>query len=151
MKGRIFGDCNMMKIFNTSWLAVLLAALAFYIVGISWYGFFFQEIFLAASGISAAEMEANSSPMMMVWGVIITIAQALGLLWIIDKSGAKGLSACLSTAFWLFTMIAAPLLAYRCVYESYSLSGTLVDYSHILLGYLAIAAIYAFFRGRAAA
>ena len=43
-------------------------------------------------------------------------------------------------------MIAAPLMAYGCVYNGYSLSGILVDYSHILLGYLAMAAIYARFR-----
>ena len=115
-------------------------------VGVLWYGFLFQETYLAAVGMSAEEVEAASTPMMMAWGLLITIAQALGLLWLIDKTSAQGLSACLYTTFWLFIMIAAPLMAYGCVYNGYSLSGILVDYSHILLGYLAMAAIYARFR-----
>ncbi len=146
MTGNYLGDYIMTKIFNTSCLAVLLAALAFYLVGFLWYGFLFQETYLNAVGMSAEEMEAASNPMMMVWGLLITIVQALGLLWLIDKTGAKGLSGCLMSTFWLFLMIAAPLMAYGCVYNGYSLAGILVDYSHILFGYLAMAAIYARFR-----
>ena len=45
-------------------------------------------------------------------------------------------------------MIAAPLLAYACLYGGYSAAGILVDYGHILVGWLAMAAIYALFRGK---
>ena len=55
----------MTKIFNTSCLAVLLAVLALYMVGFLWYGFLFQETYLAAVGMSTEEMEAASTPMMM--------------------------------------------------------------------------------------
>jgi len=141
----------MPKIFNTSWLAVLLATLAFYLIGFAIYGFIFQDIWLAASGMTLAETEAMAEAqgaMMFVWGLLVTLAQALGLLWVINLAGAKRLPKCLSIAFWLFLMIAAPLLAYACLYGGYSLQGILVDYSHILVGYLAMAAIYAAFRGK---
>lgn len=141
----------MPKIFNTSILAVLLATLAFYMIGFAWYGFLFQDIWLASSGMTQAETEAMAQAqgaMMFVWGLLITLAQALGLLWVINLAGAKRLPACLSAAFWLFTMIAAPLLAYACLYGGYNLQGILVDYGHILLGYLAMGAIYAAFRGK---
>lgn len=72
----------------------------------------------------------------------------MGVLWVVNLGGAKRLPACLKIAFWLFIMIAAPLLAYACLYGGYSLSGILVDYGHILIGYLAMAAIYAAFRGK---
>jgi len=139
------------KIFNTSWLAVLLATLAFYMIGFAIYGFLFQDMWLAASGMTLAETEAMSQaqgPMMFVWGLLITLAQALGLLWVINLAGAKRLSASLKTAFWLFIMIAAPLLAYQYLYGGYSLQGILLDYGHILLGWLAMATIYAIFRGK---
>lgn len=141
----------MPKIFNTSWLAVLLATLAFYLIGFAFYGFIFQDIWLAASGMTLAETEAMAEAqgaMMFVWGILITIAQALGLLWVINLAGAKRLPKCLSIAFWLFLMIAAPLLAYACLYGGYNLQGILVDYGHILIGYLVMAAIYAAFRGK---
>ena len=141
----------MPKIFNTSWLAVLLATFAFYLIGFAIYGFIFQDIWLAASGMTLAETEAMAEAqgaMMFVWGLLVTLAQALGLLWVINLAGAKRLPKCLSIAFWLFLMIAAPLLAYACLYGGYSLQGILVDYGHILVGYLAMAAIYAAFRGK---
>jgi len=141
----------MPKIFNTSWLAVLLATLAFYLIGFAIYGFIFQDIWLAASGMTLAETEAMAEAqgaMMFVWGLLVTLAQALGLLWVINLAGAKRLPKCLSIAFWLFLMIAAPLLAYACLYGGYNLQGILVDYGHILVGYLAMAAIYATFRGK---
>ena len=80
--------------------------------------------------------------MMFVWGPFITLASALGLLWDINLAGAK----CLAIAFWLFLMIAAPLLTYACLYDGYSLTGILVDFGHILVGWLAMAAIYVLFR-----
>lgn len=141
----------MPKIFNTSWLAVLLATIVFYMIGFAWYGFLFQDVWLAASGMTLEQTEAMAAaqgPMMFVWGLLLTIAQALGLLWIINLAGAKRLPKCLSIAFWLFLMIAAPLMAYACLYGGYSLQGILVDYSHILLAYLVMAAIYAAFRGK---
>lgn len=141
----------MPRIFNTSWLAVLLATVIFYLIGFAWYGFLFQDIWLAASGLTLLETEAmaqSQGAMMFVWGLLITLAQALGLLWVLNLAGAKRLPACLKISFWLFVMIAAPLLAYACLYGGYSLQGILVDYGHILVGYLAMAAVYAMFRGK---
>lgn len=141
----------MPTIFNTSWLAVLLATIIFYFIGFAWYSVLFQDIWLAASGMTLAETEAMAQAqgsMMFVWGLVLTLAQALGLLWVINLAGAKRLPACLKTAFWLFVMIAAPLMAYACLYAGYSLSGILVDYGYILIGYFVSAAIYAAFRGK---
>ena len=141
----------MPKIFNTSWGAVLLATLAFYMIGFVWYAFLFQDIYLAASGLTAEQTEkiaADKGIMMLVWGLLITLAQALGLLWVLNLAGAKRLGTSLKITFWLFVMIGAPLLAYNCLYGTYPLSGILVDYGHILFGWLAMGAIYAAFRGK---
>ena len=141
----------MPRIFNTSWAAVLLATIAFYMVGFVWYGFLFQDLWLAASGMTEEQTMAiaeNKGAMMFVWGIILTLAQALGLLWVLNLAGAKRLAASLKITFWLFVMIAAPLLAYTCLYGTYPLEGILMDYGHILLGWLAMGAIYAAFRGK---
>ena len=141
----------MPRIFNTSWGAVLLATLAFYMVGFVWYGFLFQDLWLAASGMTEEQtmvIAENKGAMMFVWGLLLTLAQALGLLWVLNLAGAKRLAASLKIAFWLFVMIAAPLLAYTCLYGTYPLEGILMDYGHILLGWLAMGAIYAAFRGK---
>ena len=141
----------MPKIFNTSWLAVILATIIFYLIGFVWYGFLFEELWLSEAGMTAEQADAAMAAkgaMVFVWGLLITLAQALGLLWVINHAGAKRLPACLKTAFWLFFMIAAPLLAYACLYGGYSLQGIMLDYGHILIGWLAMAGIYAAFRGK---
>ncbi len=141
----------MPRIFDTSWLAVILATIGFYMVGFVWYAFLFQEAWLTASGMTREETEIMAEaqgPMMFVWGLLITLAQAIGLLWIINLADAKGLSKCLEVAGWLFLMIGAPLLAYACLYGGYSLTGILIDYGHILIGWLVMAAIFAGFRGK---
>ncbi len=79
---------------------------------------------------------------------MITLAQARGLLWVINLAGAKRWRKCLEIAFWLSLMIAAPLLTYACLYDGYSLTGIFVDFGHILLGWLAMAMIFAIFRGK---
>ena len=129
----------------------ILATFAFYMIGFVWYAFLFQDVWLAASGMTLAETEAIAEaqgPMILVWGLLITLAQALGLLWVINLAGAKTLTKCLEIAFWLFLMFGAPLLAYACLYDGYSLAGILMDYGHILIGWGVMAAIYALFRRR---
>ena len=58
----------MPKIFNTSWLTVLLATIVFYLIGFTVYGILFQDIWLAASGMTQAQTEALAQaqgPMML--------------------------------------------------------------------------------------
>jgi len=144
----------MPKIMNTSWLAVLLATIAFYMVGFICYGFLFEAQWLEASGMTAEQVEASMADkggMVLVWGLLITLAQAIGVLYVIHLAGAKRLGACLKAVFWLFVTIAAPLLAYACLYGDYTLTGILIDYGHIFVGYMAMAAVYSLFRGKDAA
>jgi len=142
----------MPKIFNTSWLAVLLATLAFFILGAIWYGGLFEAQWLAAEGMTQAEAEAKMAETGMgkwlFFALLITFAQAIGVLMVLHKAGAKRLAACLKTTFWLVVTIVAPLIAYACVYSGYSLTGYMVDMGHLFLGYLIMAAIYALFRGK---
>jgi len=144
----------MPKIFNTSWLAVIAATLAFFIFGALWYGFLFEEAWLAAEGITAeiadARMAETGMAQWLFFALLITLGQAIGLLMVLQIAGAKRLPACLKYAFWLVVTIVGPVLAYASVYSGYPLSGILIDFGHMLIGYLIMAAIYAAFRGREA-
>lgn len=143
----------MPKIFGTSWLAVIIATVVFYLIGFLWYGFLFPDIWLAASGMTEAEAMARNEEMgamMFVWGLLISLGQAVGVLMVIHLAGAKRVTAALKWTFWLVVTIVMPILAYASLYSGYSLNGYLVDASHLLVGYLAMAAIYAAFRGKGA-
>lgn len=136
---------------NTSWLSVLLATAAFYMIGFVWYGFLFSDAWLAAANMTAEQADASAASkgaMMFVWGLLITFAQAIGVLMVIHHRGAKRLPACLKAAGLLFITIAAPLLTYAALYQDYGSQGLWIDYGHILIGYMVMAAIYAAFRGK---
>lgn len=56
----------------------------------------FEDIWLAASGMASAEIDSMADaqgPMMLLWRLLITLAQALGLLWVKNIAGQ---SACQS-------------------------------------------------------
>lgn len=142
----------MPKIFNTSWLAILLATLAFFMTGWIWYGPLLSEAWMAAEGITQEIANARLEEMGLVkWllaALSVTLGQAIGVLMVIHPAGAKRLPACLKVTFWLLMTIAIPLMAYACIYGGYPLSGFLIDAGHLTVGYLAMAAIYAAFRGK---
>lgn len=142
----------MPKIFGTSWLAVILATLAFFALGAVWYGMLFEAQWLEAAGMTAAQAEAAMAETgigkWLFFALLITFGQAIGLLMVLHHVGAKRFPACLKTAFWLVITIVAPVLAYASVYQGYSLTGFLIDFGHMLLGYALMAFVYALFRGK---
>jgi hypothetical protein len=144
----------MPKIFNTSWLAVILATLAFFAVGAVWYTALFKEAWMVAEGITQdvadARMAETGIWQWFFFAMLITLGQAIGLLMVLNQAGAKRLPASLKCAFWLVVTIVAPIIAYASVYSAYPLSGFLIDASHLMVGYLIMAAIYAAFRGKQA-
>lgn len=144
----------MPKIFNTSWLAVILATIVFFMIGSVWYGMIFSDAWMAAEGLTQEMADANMAEMGMakwlLFALLITLGQAIGLLMVLHLAGAKRIPASLKYAFWLAVTIAAPIVAYASVYTGYSLSGFLIDAGHLLIGYLSMAVIYAIFRGKTA-
>ena len=142
----------MPRIMNTSWLAVIIATLVFFAIGAVWYSALFEAQWLAAAGMTKAEADAAMAETGMgkwlFFALLITLAQAIGILMVLNHAGAKRLKACLRVTFWLVVTVVAPLLAYACVYSGYSLTGYLVDLGHLFVGYMACAAIYSMFRGK---
>lgn len=142
----------MPKIFNTSWVAVIVATIAFFALGAVWYTLLFSDAWAAATGITAERSEALMADMGMAawlfWALLITFGQAIGLLMVIHLAGATRLGTSLKYAALLVLTIVAPVLAYANIYQGYSLNGFLIDFGHLLIGYVLMAAIYAAFRSR---
>lgn len=142
----------MPKIMNTSWLAVIIATLVFFGVGAAWYSVLFEAQWLEASGMTKEQADtAMAETGMGKWlffALLITLAQAIGILMVINHAGAKRLKACLRVTFWLVVTVVAPLVAYACVYNGYSLTGYLVDIGYLFVGYMVCAVIYSMFRGK---
>lgn len=142
----------MPKLFNTSLIAVLIATLVFFAIGAVWYGPLFEAQWLNAAGMTQEQAQAHMTqmgiPIWLFWALLITAAQAIGVLMVIHKNGAKRMKACLETTFWVLITLVGPVLAYTSIYQGLSLTGFLIDFGHLFIGYMTCAAIYALFRGK---
>jgi len=112
----------------------------------------FSDAWAVATGITSERSEALMAEMgiagWLFWALLITLGQAIGLLMVLHLAGASRMITSLKYAVMLVVMIVGPVLAYACVYQGYSLHGYLIDFGHMLIGFIIMAAIYAGFRGR---
>ncbi|MEQ9434381.1 DUF1761 domain-containing protein [Hyphomonas sp.] len=135
----------MPRLSGVNLLGVLLAAIVMFFVGFVFYGMLFSEQWMAARGYTA-DMAADANPAWMAGGFLIELVLAFGLGWVLKLKGAKGLSACVSTALMLAVVVVLPVSSYEYVYGFYhSLPGLLVDWGHMLVGMGLAGAVLSFF------
>ncbi len=141
----------MPKIHNTSILGIGVATIAFYILGGLWYGVFFAEPWMELAGMTEAEALARNDalgPMMFVYGLLITLAQVIGLNWLIHWAGAARWRKCLEVCLITASFISFPIMLYSWLYEGTSFRGDILDLGHIAVGYGLVGLILAAFRGK---
>ena len=139
----------MPKIFGSSLIAILLATIAFYMLGFLWYGFLFADSWMHLTGITEVEATVRSEQlgaMMYVWGLLITLAQVLGIAAVLNWAGATRLLTCVKIAVMIAIMIVLPVLGYGMLYQGVSIHLVGIDFLHLLLGYVLVAAVLSFFR-----
>jgi len=144
----------MPKIFGSSLVAIILATILFYMVGFAIYGFLFSEQWMTYAGMTEAEALARNEtlgPMMFVWGLLITLAQVLGIALFLKKANVSSAGKGLIKGSMLATFFALPVMAYNWLYQGSSANLLGLDYVHLLIGYGLAGAVLGFFRGKNAA
>lgn len=134
----------MPKIFNTKIWIILLAAVIFFMIGWAWYGMLFMEKWMALEGMTIDDSAPPAKEMMI--GFLISLLQALGLAGIIGATGKFGIGAGLKVGALAWLFFAVPLMAYRWNYAEGPAELFQIDIAHLLIGYLAMGAIYGLLR-----
>ena len=132
----------MPKIFGLNLLGVLVASVAFFLIGWLWYGILFQEAWMAAEGI-AADAAESESPVWMAGGFLITLMQVIGIGLVLKWKGASGLGAAVTAAVVLWFFLALPFCCYAYIYAAHNSSLLMIDASHLLVGWVVSAALLA--------
>ncbi len=137
----------MPRIAGVSLVGVLLAAIAIYFVGFLWFGLLFHDVWQAANGYTLEQLEASFDPLILFGGgFLIPLILAFGIGWLIQKTGTKGLGACITLGAMLAILFAAPVLGYSFVYNIiHSPMDLLLDVSHSFVGFVVGAAVLSFF------
>ena len=141
----------MPKVFGSSLVAVLAATIVFYMVGFMIFAVLFSEQWLALVEMTEADAIARNEElgaMMFVWGLAITIAQVLGLAWVLDQASADDVGSAIKIGVVLALLIALPVLGYNWLYEGRAAGAIGIDLGHMLVGYTLVCAILGYFRSR---
>lgn len=141
----------MPKIFGTNLLGILAAGIAFWLLGFLIYGILFHAQWLEFNGISEADAMArmkSMGAMMYVWGLAISIVTAFGLAFILNHAGASKLSTCAKITGMVALLLVLPGLFAAWLYEGRTINAVLMDFGHLLVGYVLMGVILSFFRGK---
>jgi hypothetical protein len=118
---------------DINWIGVLAALAASQAIGFVWYGMLFSAQWMALTGISVSDAESSSA---MALGVVQNLVIAIGLGWLIARTGmigwvrgaTAGLIACLF--FGLAT------LSLRFIYGDDNTGLIPIDGGYMLIQYL---------------
>jgi len=124
-----------------NWAAVLVAAIAVYLIGFVIYGVLIpEETWLAMSGETKAELEAVAAGRM-PFGPVMPIMTSLFMALIFKWGGVASAGTGVRWGLVIALASAVPALLYGWVYGAGSIHMTLVDCAHLVLGHAVVGAI----------
>lgn len=133
----------MPKILGLNLVAVLVASIAFFLVGWLWYGILFSDAWMAANGVPAEAGDAES-PVWMAGGFLITVLQVIGVGLVLKWKGVSGLAGAVTTAVLLWLFFALPFCHYAYIYNpGHDSTLLMIDASHLLVGWVVSAIVLA--------
>jgi hypothetical protein len=125
-------------------VGIAVATIAFFALGAVWYGFVFSDAWMSAQNLSK---EDAGSPLWMVGGFFLTIAQVVGLAIVMRWKGVTGPGDAAATAFILWALFGLPLELYDFIYlPSHSATLLAIDAGHLLAGWIVSAVILSLFK-----
>ena len=128
-----------------NWLAVLLGALAFFLVGAIWYGVLFSKAWQKAAGMSDEKIQSGN--MALIFGLTFLAELVISLtLWHgIARSGASD-RAVMMMAVGFGAMIMVPAIGINYLYLRKTFAHFLIDAGHFIVGMTAMGGVFLLFR-----
>jgi hypothetical protein len=128
-----------------NWLAVLLGALAFFLVGAIWYGVLFSKAWQKAAGMSDEKIQSGN--MALIFGLTFLAELVISLtLWHgIARSGASD-RAVMMMAVGFGATIMVPAIGINYLYLRKTLAHFLIDAGHFIVGMTAMGGVFLLFR-----
>ncbi|MGY8974157.1 MAG: DUF1761 domain-containing protein [Sphingomonadales bacterium] len=128
-----------------NWLAVLLGALAFFLVGAIWYGVLFSKAWQKAAGMSDEKIQSGN--MALIFGLTFLAELVISLtLWHgIARSGASD-RAVMMMAVGFGATIMVPAIGINYLYLRKTFAHFLIDAGHFIVGMTAMGGVFLLFR-----
>lgn len=126
-------------IVGDNWLAIGVAAIAFYAVGFIIYGAVFSKLWMQLSGFTKEQLQPHMWKMAI--SPIMPILAAIGLAIILKLARVDNLTSGLviTVQIWFFIVLSTRLYSY--VYSPERPGLLVMDAIHLLLGFMAAGAV----------
>ena len=133
----------MPRILGLNIIAVVVATLAFHIIGAIWYGALFANLWSGLWNFTEADMAAAEAALgtSMAFGFLITLATVVFLGLALKALGATRLAGAIKWATFLWAGFVLTSMAYDTVYAMQPVMLLVLDGAHTLIGFVAVAAI----------
>ena len=128
-----------------NWLAVLLGALAFFLVGAIWYGVLFAKAWQRAAGLSDEAIQTGNMALIFGLTFLAEIVIALTLWHGIVRSGASD-RAVMMMAIGFGATIMVPAIGINYLFLRKKLAHFLIDAGHFIVGMAAMGGVFLLFR-----
>ena len=135
-----------MPMANVNITAVLVAAIASFVIGGLWYGPLFGKLWVKLSGFGKKELKAAKEKgvgMTYVLGFIATLVTAYVLAFFVDYTQATTINAGIQTGSWIWLGFVAPVLIGSVLWEGKPFKLFVLNAAHWLVSLGVMASILA--------
>lgn len=125
--------------------AVVLGALAFFLVGAIWYGVLFGKAWQKAAGITDDQLEGSNMALIFGLTYLAELVISLTLWHAITRSGASD-RAVMMMAVGFGATIMVPAVGINYLYLRKKMAHFLIDAGHLIVGMAAMGGVFLLFR-----
>ncbi|MBU2032369.1 MAG: DUF1761 domain-containing protein [Alphaproteobacteria bacterium] len=128
-----------------NFLAVALGALAFFAVGMLWYGVLFGKLWQRSARLTDEALQSGNMPLIFVLTFLFELLIASTLWHGIERSGASD-RATMMMAVGFGATVMVPALGIHYLYLRKTLAHFLIDSGHIVTGMAAMGGVFLLLR-----
>lgn len=135
-----------MPAFEISYLAVLISAIAGFVIGALWYSVLFGKVWMKLSGMDRKKIEKEKKKGMAksyVAGFAALLVMAFVLAHFVDMAEATTVLGGAQAGFWSWLGFIAPVMLGSVIWEGKSLKLYIINVAHYLVVLLVMGSILA--------
>jgi hypothetical protein len=118
-----------------NWLAVLVAAVAYFLLGAIWYSFLFRDAWIKSSGVNVNDPNAKKGVAgIMIASFITIIVTSIGLAFFISRIGSAGWMSGLKVGLIAGVCFCAAAIWNSYLYEKRPLALHLINSFYNIVG-----------------
>ncbi|MCL6250904.1 DUF1761 domain-containing protein [Altererythrobacter sp. KTW20L] len=124
-----------------NWLAVVLGALAFFVVGAVWYGALFGKAWQREVGLSDAQLRASNMQLIFAACFVLELVVAWMLAHLIARTSPAP-HVVMMFAFGFGAFLMTPAVGINYLYQRKSLKLFAIDAGHFIVGMVAMGGVF---------